>query len=42
MIDAVRGVLAAKSPTSAVVRVGGFDMRLQISVSCFEANPPAR
>lgn len=39
MIDAVRGVLAAKSPTSAVVRVGGFDMRLHISVSCFETLP---
>jgi holliday junction DNA helicase RuvA len=39
MIDAVRGVLAAKSPTSAVVRTGGFDLRLQISVSCFETLP---
>ncbi len=39
MIDAVRGILAAKSPTSAVVRVGGFDMRLHISVSCFETLP---
>ena len=39
MIDAVHGVLAAKSPTSAVVRVGGFDMRLHISVSCFETLP---
>ena len=39
MIDALHGVLAAKSPTSAVVRVGGFDMRLHISVSCFETLP---
>jgi Holliday junction DNA helicase RuvA len=39
MIDAVRGVLAAKSPTSAVVRTGGFDLRLLISVSCFETLP---
>jgi len=39
MIDALHGVLAAKSPTSAVLRVGGFDMRLHISVSCFETLP---
>jgi holliday junction DNA helicase RuvA len=39
MIDAVSGTLAAKMPTSAVVRVGGFDMRLLISVSCFETLP---
>jgi len=39
MIDALHGVLAAKSPTSAVVRVAGFDMRLHISVSCFETLP---
>ena len=39
MIDAVHGVLAAKSPTSAVVRTGGFDLRLNISVSCFETLP---
>jgi len=39
MIDAVQGVLAAKSPTSVVVRMGGFDMRLHISVSCFETLP---
>ncbi|HEU4335269.1 MAG TPA: Holliday junction branch migration protein RuvA [Candidatus Eisenbacteria bacterium] len=39
MIDAVSGVLAAKTPTSAVVRVGGFDLRLLISVSCFETLP---
>lgn len=39
MIDAVSGTLAAKSPTSAVVRVGGFDLRLLISVSCFETLP---
>jgi Holliday junction DNA helicase RuvA len=39
MIDAVSGVLAAKTPTSAVVRTGGFDLRLLISVSCFETLP---
>ena len=39
MIDAVHGTLAAKSPTSAVVRSGGFDLRLHISVSCFETLP---
>ncbi|MGE5175755.1 MAG: Holliday junction branch migration protein RuvA [Hyphomicrobiales bacterium] len=39
MIDAVSGTLAAKMPTSAVVRVGGFDLRLLISVSCFETLP---
>jgi Holliday junction DNA helicase RuvA len=39
VIDAVHGVLAAKSPTSAVVRTGGFDLRLHISVSCFETLP---
>lgn len=39
MIDAVTGALASKAPTSTVVRVGGFDMRLLISVSCFETLP---
>lgn len=39
MIDAVSGVLAAKTPTAAVVRTGGFDLRLLISVSCFETLP---
>jgi Holliday junction DNA helicase RuvA len=39
MIDAVAGVLAGKTPTSAVVRVGGFSIRLLISVSCFETLP---
>jgi Holliday junction DNA helicase RuvA len=39
MIDAVAGVLAAKMPTSAVVRIGGFSVRLLISVSCFETLP---
>jgi len=39
MIDAVTGPLASKTPTSAVVRVGGFAVRLQISVSCFETLP---
>jgi len=36
MIDAVTGILAAKSPTSAVLRVGGLHFRILISVSCFE------
>jgi Holliday junction DNA helicase RuvA len=39
MIDAVSGVLSAKTPTAAVVRTGGFDLRLLISVSCFETLP---
>ncbi len=39
MIDAVTGALAAKTPTSAVVRVGGFSIRVLISVSCFETLP---
>jgi Holliday junction DNA helicase RuvA len=39
MIDAVTGLLVAKSATAAVIRVGGFDMRLLISVSCFETLP---
>lgn len=36
MIDSITGTLAFKSPTSAVVRTGGFNLRLLISVSCFE------
>jgi len=39
MIDAVTGTLAVKTPTSAVVRVGGFNIRLLTSVSCFETLP---
>jgi Holliday junction DNA helicase RuvA len=39
MIDSITGTLAAKNPTSMVVRVGGFNMRLLISVSCFETLP---
>ena len=39
MIDAVTGTLAAKMPTSVVVQVGGFNLRLLISVSCFETLP---
>jgi len=39
MIDAITGTLAAKNPTSTVVRVGGFNMRILISVSCFETLP---
>lgn len=39
MIDSVTGILAAKSPTSAVVRTGGFNFRILISVSCFETLP---
>jgi Holliday junction DNA helicase RuvA len=39
MIDAVTGTLAAKTPTYAVVGVGGFNLRILISVSCFETLP---
>jgi Holliday junction DNA helicase RuvA len=39
MIDAITGTLAAKNPTSTVIRVGGFSMRVLISVSCFETLP---
>lgn len=39
MIDAVSGTLVSKMPTSAVVRLGGFSLRLHISVSCFETLP---
>jgi len=39
MIDAVSGTLVLKTPTSAVVRLGGFSVRLHISVSCFETLP---
>jgi len=39
MIDAVNGTLVMKMPTSAVVRLGGFHIRLLISVSCFETLP---
>ena len=39
MIDAVTGTLVAKMPTSVVVQVGGFNLRLLISVSCFETLP---
>lgn len=39
MIDAVSGTLVSKMPTSAVVRLGGFHIRLNISVSCFETLP---
>ena len=39
MIDAITGTIAAKNPTSMVMRVGGFNMRLLISVSCFETLP---
>ena len=42
MIDSVTGILAAKSPTSAVVRTGGFNFRILISVSCFETLPAAQ
>src|SRR3989442_6704584 len=41
MIAAVKGVLAAKMPTVALVQVGGVTLRLQISVSCFETLPAA-
>jgi len=39
MIDAVTGTLVAKMPTSVVVQIGGFNLRLLISVSCFETLP---
>jgi len=39
MIDSITGALAAKNPTSTVIRVGGFNMRVLISVSCFETLP---
>ena len=39
MIDAVSGTLASKTPTYAVVCVGGFNLRVLISVSCFETLP---
>ena len=39
MISAVRGPLAAKTPTAALVQVAGITLRLQISVSCFETLP---
>lgn len=39
MIDAVSGTLVSKTPTSAVVKLGGFHLRLHISVSCFETLP---
>jgi Holliday junction DNA helicase RuvA len=39
MIDSITGALASKAPTSAVVRIGGFNLRVLISVSCFETLP---
>ena len=39
MIAAVRGPLVAKTPTAALIAVGGITLRLQISVSCFETLP---
>lgn len=39
MIDAVTGTLVAKMPTSVVVQIGGWNLRLLISVSCFETLP---
>jgi len=39
VISAVRGPLMAKTPTAALVQVGGITLRLQISVSCFETLP---
>lgn len=41
MIDSITGMLAAKTPTAAVVRTGGFNLRILISVSCFETLPAA-
>jgi len=39
MIASVRGPLTAKTPTAALIQVGGITLRLQISVSCFETLP---
>jgi holliday junction DNA helicase RuvA len=39
MIDAVTGTLYSKTPTHAVVCIGGFNLRVLISVSCFETLP---
>jgi len=39
MIDSVTGTLTAKTPTAAVIRTGGFNFRILISVSCFETLP---
>jgi Holliday junction DNA helicase RuvA len=39
VIASVRGPLAAKTPTAALIQVGGITLRLQISVSCFETLP---
>jgi len=39
MIDAVSGTLVSKTPTSAIARLGGINIRLLISVSCFETLP---
>lgn len=39
MIASVRGPLTAKTPTAALIQVGGITFRLQISVSCFETLP---
>ena len=39
MIDAVTGTLYSKTPTYAVVCVGGLNFRILISVSCFETLP---
>jgi Holliday junction DNA helicase RuvA len=39
VISAVRGPLVAKTPTAALVQVGGITLRVQISVSCFETLP---
>jgi Holliday junction DNA helicase RuvA len=39
VIAALRGILAAKMPTTALIQVGGVTMRVLISVSCFETLP---
>lgn len=39
MIDALTGTLYSKTPTYAVVCVGGLNFRVLISVSCFETLP---
>ena len=40
MFDYVQGKLVSKSPTQAVIGVGGVGYRLTIPVSTFDALPP--
>jgi holliday junction DNA helicase RuvA len=39
MIDAIAGQLVTKTPTYAVIKIGGLSFRVLISVSCFETLP---